>query len=194
VLFFASGLVPFMTFSYMSRWIMYGFVTNKPLLAFPIVTVTDVLFARAILEAIGSLLMVVSLCMILVFLEVDFTPYDVPQACYAWAASILFGLGMGMINAIIAMAFRGWLIGYVLVIVVLYVSSGILFMIDSVPDPYRYWLTFNPMLHAVSWMRSAYYPGYGAITLDKSYILGWALYSIFAGLLLERLIRGRLLQ
>jgi len=194
LLFFSSGLMPFMTYSYMSRWIMSGFVMNKPLLAFPIVSITDLLLARALLEMIGSLLMAVSLCTILASLGVDFIPRDIPQACYAWGAVILFGLGMGTINSIIGMAFHGWLIGYSLVIIILYVSSGILFVPDAIPDPYRYWLSFNPVLHAVTWMRSAYYPGYGAIILDKAYLLGWALYSIFAGFLLERLIRGRLLQ
>jgi capsular polysaccharide transport system permease protein len=194
LLFFSTGLMPFMTYSYLSRWMMSGFVMNKPLLAFPIVSVTDIVLARALLETIGSILMAVVLCAILASLGVDFVPRDIPQACYAWGAAILFGIGMGTINSIFAMAFHGWLIGYALVIVVLYVSSGILFVVDTVPEPYRTWLAFNPVLHAVSWMRSAYYPGYGAITLDKSYLLGWALYSIFAGFLLERLIRGRLLQ
>ncbi len=194
VLFFATGLMPFMTFSYMSRWIMFGFVMNKPLLAFPVVSVTDILLARAVLEVMGSLLMATSLCIVLAFLEVDFVPFDIPQACYAWGAAILFGLGMGVINSIIAMAFHSWLIGYALVILLLYMSSGIVFVPDAIPDPYRYWLSFNPVLHAVTWMRSAYYPGYGAIVLDKAYLLTWALYSIFGGFLLERAIRGRLLQ
>ncbi len=194
LLFFSTGLVPFMTFSYMSRWMMLGFVINKPLLAFPIVSTTDILLARALLEMIGSFLMAVALCAILASLGVDFVPRDIPQACYAWGAAILFGLGMGTINSIIAMAFHGWLIGYMLVILAVYVSCGILFVPDTIPDPYRTWLSYNPVLHAVTWMRSAYYPGYGAITLDKFYLLGWALYTIFAGFLLERLIRGRLLQ
>lgn len=194
VLFFSTGLMPFMTFSYMSRWMMYGIVMNKPLLAFPIVSVTDILLARALLEMIGSLLMGVSLCTILACLGEDFVPRDIPQAFYAWGAVLLFGLGMGTINSIVAMAFPGWMIGYALVIILLYVSSGILFVPDAIPEPYRTWLSFNPTLHAVTWMRSAYYPGYGLMIIDKSYLLGWALYTVFAGFLLERAIRGRLLQ
>jgi capsular polysaccharide transport system permease protein len=92
------------------------------------------------------------------------------------------------------MAYPAWTIGYSLIIPILYVSSGIIFLPDVIPEPYRTWLTFNPMLHGVTWMRSAYYPGYGAITLDKAYLLSWALYSMFSGFLVERLIRGRLLQ
>src|SRR5579863_1714090 len=39
-LWYATGVVPFMAFSYMSRWIMMGIALNKPLLTFPIVKVT----------------------------------------------------------------------------------------------------------------------------------------------------------
>jgi capsular polysaccharide transport system permease protein len=194
VLFFSTGLLPFMTFSYMSRWIMLGLLLNKPLLAFPVVCVTDILLSRALLEVIGSLLMAVSLCIILFFLEVDFVPYDIPQAFYAWGAVLLFGLGMGMINSVLAMAFSGWMYGYFLIVITLYACSGIIFVPDVVPDPYRTWLSFNPVLHAVTWMRSAFYPGYGVIVLDKSYLLSWCLWTIFAGFLVERAIRGRLMQ
>lgn len=194
VLFFSTGLVPFMTFSYMSRWIMLGIIINKPLLAFPLVTLTDMIFARAFTEVVGSFLMVVTLCTILWFCGVDFVPRDVPQACYAWGAAILLGLGMGIINSIISLAFVSWFLGYTLVIITLYAASGILFVADSLPEYARYPLSFNPVLHAVEWMRSAYYPGYGAQILDKGYILTWGSCTLFGGFLLERLIRGRLLQ
>ncbi len=45
----------------------------------------------------------------------------------------------------------------------------------------------------VEWMRSAYYDGYGAIVLDKTYLIAFALVTLFFGLALERLVRGKLL-
>ena len=62
------------------------------------------------------------------------------------------------------------------------------------PEVARYWLSFNPALQGVEWMRSAYYEGYGAGILDKGYMLTFAVVTIFAGFLLERLTRGRILQ
>jgi capsular polysaccharide transport system permease protein len=193
VLFFAAGLVPMMTFMYMSRWIMLGLILNRPLLAFPIVKVMDVLLARAFLEAMGSCMMTASLCTILSFLGVDFVPRDVAEASFAWGAAVLLGLGMGIINAIIAMAFPGWITGYSLIIIVFYMSSGIMFVPDALPEIARYYLSFNPVLHAVEWMRSAYYPGYGSLVLDKTYLLYWGIGTVFVGFGLERLLRGRLL-
>jgi ABC-type polysaccharide/polyol phosphate export permease len=61
------------------------------------------------------------------------------------------------------------------------------------PEIARYYLSFNPVLHAVEWMRSAYYPDYGSLVLDKTYLLYWGIGTVFVGLGLERLLRGRLL-
>jgi len=194
VLFFSTGLIPFMTFSYMSRFIMMSLVLNKPLLAFPIVKITDVLFARALLEILGSCSMTILLCLILAIIGVDFTPRDITQAAFALAASILLGLGMGIINAIIALAFFQWITGYALIIIVFYISSGVMFVPDNLPEVARYALSFNPVVHAIEWMRSAYYDGYGSLVLDKEYLLLWGFGTIFGGLLLERLIRTKLLQ
>lgn len=194
VLFFSTGLVPFMTFSYMSRWIMMGVMMNRPLLAFPIVNVMDMVLARALLEMFGSCLMTTTLCFIIWCLGVDFIPHDIDEACFALGAALLLGLGMGTLNAVITLAFHGWFIAYTLVIIGLYVSSGILFLPDALPEFAQYALSFNPVLHAVQWMRSAYYPGYGTALLDKGYLLSWGLCSAFTGFAVERLIRGRLLQ
>jgi len=194
VLYFSVGLIPFMTFSYTSRWIMIGLVLNKPLLAFPIVRITDVLFARAILEILGSCITTISLVIILWLIGVDFVPRDITQASFAFGAAILLGFGMGVINAIIGLAFYFWITAYTLVIIITYMASGVMFVPDALPEQARYYLSFNPVLHAVEWMRSAYYDGYGSIVLDKGYLLAWGVGTTFLGLLLERLIRGRLLR
>jgi capsular polysaccharide transport system permease protein len=193
VLFFATGLIPFMAFNYISRWTMVGMFFDKPLLAFPAVKVTDLLFARVFLEILGSCITAMSLLVILWIGGIDFMPRDIVQAAFAFGAAILLGTGVGMINAVIATAFPPWFTGYVLVQIILYASSGILFVPDSLPEIARYYLSFNPVLHAVEWMRSAYYPGYGSLVLDKTYLLGWCVCTIFGGLALERLIRGRVL-
>jgi capsular polysaccharide transport system permease protein len=193
ILFFATGLMPFIAFNYISRWTMLGVMLDRQLLNFPVVRILDLVLARVLLEILGSCITAISLLVILWFAGVDFIPVDVVQAGYALCAAILFGAGMGIINTIIAAAFRAWWTGYVLILIVLYAASGILFVPDSLPEAARYYLSFNPLLHAVEWMRSAYYPGYGSLILNKTYLVAWGLCSVFGGLALERLIRGRVL-
>ncbi|HJQ57146.1 MAG TPA: ABC transporter permease [Vineibacter sp.] len=192
VVFFATGLVPFFAFSYMSRFTMFSLVTNRPLLVFPAIKVLDILLARALLEILGSFCSIILLLIIFWLLDIDFTPADTVEATFALGAAMLLGAGFGILNGIIAMAVPTWATGYALVIIVLYMISGILFVSDSLPETVRYYVSFNPALQAVEWMRSAYYPDYSSI-LDKRYAIWWGLGTIFIGLLIERLVRGRLL-
>lgn len=193
ILFSATGLMPFIAFNYISRWTMLGMLFDRPLLALPVVRPSDLLFARVFLEILGSCVTAISLLTILWIGGVDFVPRDVVQAGFAFVAAILLGAGMGMVNTVIGIAFRPWVTGYFLIMIILYAASGIIFIPDALPETARYYLSFNPVLQAVEWMRSAYYPGYGALVLDKAYLMYWCVCTIFGGLAMERLVRGRLL-
>jgi capsular polysaccharide transport system permease protein len=87
-----------------------------------------------------------------------------------------------------------WIMGYHLTVVILWITSGVYFVPHALPEPLRYIISFNPVVHGVEWMRSAYYEGYGTSFIDKPYIIGYGAFWLCAGLLLERAVRGRLLQ
>ncbi|WP_210162195.1 ABC transporter permease [Methyloferula stellata] len=193
-LWFATGIIPFMAFNYMSRFIMMGILLNKPLLLFPTVKITDILFARAIVEVLSAGLVILIVLVIFWALGIDFMPIDIVQASFALLAMMLLGLGFGVINAIIAAALPFWMTGYALCMIVFWMSSGILFVPEALPAFAREWLAYLPYLQGVEWMRSAYYEGYGASILDKTYLLSWGVATLFTGLALERLVRGRMLQ
>jgi capsular polysaccharide transport system permease protein len=42
-------------------------------------------------------------------------------------------------------------------------------------------------------MRSAYYEGYGAAMLDKTYLISFSIVVLFLGLVMERLMRGKIM-
>jgi len=193
-LWFATGVIPFMAFNYIARFIMLGVVLNRPLLSFPAVKITDVLFARAVIEVLNAGLVILILFAIFWALGIDFMPVDVTQASLALLAMMLLGLGFGVINAIIAAAMPFWVTGYVLVSIILWAASGVLFVPDALPEAVRKPLSYLPTLQGVEWMRSAYYEGFGANVLDKTYLVTFGLVTLFAGLALERLVRGKVLQ
>jgi capsular polysaccharide transport system permease protein len=192
-LWFATSIVPFMSFSYMSRFIQLGIVLNKPLMTFPVLKVTDVLFARAIVEVLNSGVVVLVLMLIFWCGGVDFVPSDPVEACYAMLAAMLLGVGFGVVSAVITAMTMMWVATYGLLVVLLWMISGILFVPASLPAIAQYWLSFLPTLQVVEWMRSAYYDGYAAPLLDKEYALAWGVGSLFVGLVMERFLRGRLL-
>lgn len=189
----ATGIVPFMCFSYMSRFIQLGAITNKQLLAYPVLKFTDIMFARALVEVLSAGVVILTLAGIFWVYDIDFMPLDPIEACYALLASALLGLGMGVINAPLTGLAPMWATGYALVTILLWMTSGVVFVPDALPEQVRDILSYNPVLQCVEWMRASYFEGYGQSILDKTYTLSWGCGSLFIGLAVERLLRGTLL-
>jgi capsular polysaccharide transport system permease protein len=62
-----------------------------------------------------------------------------------------------------------------------------------VPHPYYDWLLFNPIIHGLESIRSAFAPEYHAIPeLNLSYLYGFALGAVFFGLALHNHFATRL--
>lgn len=124
-LWFSTGVVPFMIFSYTARFVMLGIVLNRPLLAFPNIKILDILFSRAIIECLISGLVIIVLMVIFLVVGIDFMPHDPVQAFYALLASFWLGIGFGIFNSIIAMIFVQWITVFMLFIVVLWMTGGV---------------------------------------------------------------------
>ena len=77
----------------------------------------------------------------------------------------------------------------VLFIILMYISSGIVFLPTQMPEQIRYYLSFNPLLSCVEWMRSAYFPDYPTSMIDKTYVIEFSLVTLPIGIVLERLLR-----
>jgi capsular polysaccharide transport system permease protein len=193
-LWFATGVVPFMIFSYTARFVMLGIALNRPLLAFPNIKILDILFSRVIIECLISALVVIVLMVIFLMLGIDFMPHDIPQAFYALLAAYWLGIGMGIINAIAAMIWIQWVTVFVLYTVILWLTGGVFFVPNSMPEYIRDLLWFHPTIHCSEWLRNAFFSSYNSMVLDKTYVLSLATICVFVGLALERLIRGRMLS
>lgn len=191
--FFATGLVPFIAFLYISRFMMVSVQQTRPLLAFPIVKIVDLLAASAILEVLSSCCAIIVFLIVLMAFGIDITPLDPVQAAFALCAAMLLGLAFGVFNSLLLMAIPIWSTVSSLFHVFLYATSGIFFVPSSLPPTLRYYLSFNPLLQTIEWMRSAYYDGYGDELLDKRYPVSFAIVLLFLGLFIERLFRGRFL-
>ena len=123
-LFVATGVVPFWTFTYLTRMMMLSLIRSRPLLAFPEVKILDMLFAAALLEIVSAFFLVIIFLLIAWFVGIDAMPRDIVQAAYALGAAILLGLGFGLLNGLIVLAFPPWITGYSLVVIILWLTSG----------------------------------------------------------------------
>lgn len=193
VLFIATGTVPYMVFSYLSRFMMLSTITTKPLVVFPDVKILDVLFSSAILEVLTSCLVVIILLILALISGVDFWPRDLVDASLALLASVLLGIGFGLFNGVIAFAIPFWHTVYALINILLWLSSGVAFVASNLPDKLRVIACYLPTLQIVEWMRTSYYDDYSIQILDRAYAIKFAVITILGGLLLERAMRGYLM-
>ena len=133
-LFFATGLLPFMCFNYMSRFTCLGVMLNKPLLGFPIVKVADLLLARGILEVLNAAVVVMVTIVILAAMGVEVWPPRPLEAMYAMLACMTLGFGYGVVNGVIAGIFPFWFTPFSLSQIVLWMASGVIMVPDELPE------------------------------------------------------------
>lgn len=192
--FFATGLIPTLAFMYVSRFMSLSLILNRPMLTFPAVTVVDVMLARAFLEVVAAFITLVFVMTIIYAIGDNPFPWDLSEAVKAYLSALLLAVGVGVLAGVIVMFSPFFATIYALMMILVYLGSGTLFVISSLPDVISTPLSYNPVVHAVEWMRVAYYPTYSTKILDKEYLIGFGMTSLFLGLLLERVLRGRMLE
>lgn len=193
-IFFATGLVPTLAFMYVSRFMTLSLIMNRNMLAFPVVRPADIMHGRAVLEIVGSCLMVAMMFLVMLVLGDNPYPVDTGAAVAAFATSLAMAVGVGMIVGCVSMVAPFFVTIYVLSTILLYLLSGTLFVAAVLPAPIAYALSWNPLLHCVEWMRIAYMPSYPDQLVDRTYAVGFALAVMFLGFLVERLMRRVLTQ
>lgn len=194
VLFFTTALIPALGVRYISRFTLASVIQNKPLTAFPIVKFMDIILARCILEAAAFCCVVALLAVILFLLGETVQPEYPVGAAEAFLTTVLLGLGMGAFFGVIAIKMPGISIPFMLAYIVLYMTSGVIFIPSALPQQVIVVVSWNPVLHAVEWMRESYYLGYNSAVLDKEYVVGIGLGFLFFALLMEKTFRSMLMK
>jgi capsular polysaccharide transport system permease protein len=194
VVYFGLSVLPFVIYTYLSRQIVISLAENCPLLYFNPVKVFDILLARGILEAAGSVVVFIIFVCIFAVYSTDFSPRDWPGIVFAVAATIYFSFSIGVPNALIARVLPVWYLLFNLSIPVFWLASGIIFFPSAIPDPYDRWLALNPLLQCVEWIRYAYYEDYPDKLLNIPYLITFATACLAVSLIAERLARRVLLS
>ncbi|MBB4570850.1 ABC transporter permease [Rhizobium leucaenae] len=177
--FYATGLVPTLTFMYVSRFMGYSLIMNRSMLAFPEVQVFDVMIGRAFLEIVAACIMLFLIVGILWALGEKPFPFDLERAVCCYLATILLAVGCGTVVGVASMFMPIIVTAYALIIILLYVSSGTIFVASNLPDPLANALAYNPLLVCVEWMRTAFYETYSDKLVDQQYVLAWGIGTLF---------------
>src|SRR3984893_6412046 len=139
VVYFGFSVLPFVIYVYFSRQIVISLAENRPLLYFNRVKIFDILLARGILEATGSVVVFIIFICIFAVYATGFSPRDWPGLVFAVSATIYFSFSFGVPNALIAQVLPVWSILFNFSIPAFWLASGIVFFPTAIPDPFYPW-------------------------------------------------------
>lgn len=185
-LFYASGLVPLLMYMDISAKLATSIRFSRPLLMYPRVTLADAFLARAILASITQILVAAIVFMGILLAFESRTTVDLPKLVRGLSMAIELAIGVGILNCYLFQRFPVWERVWAILNRPMFLISCVLFLFDDVPEPFKSWLWFNPIVHIVGQVRSGIYPYYDAFYVAPFYVSGFALVTACVGLLLLR--------
>ncbi|MCF1480478.1 hypothetical protein FS782_26075 [Agrobacterium vitis] len=192
--FVATGVIPYILCLYPARMMCFAIDSNKSLFLFPVIRPIDMIVARAVVEFLTAFTVVFIFCITLYAFGVDIMPPNVALWASSLLATVYFSICFGVLNTVCFTLFKMWNAIFIGCILIMYASSGTFALPQTFSPEVRAIIWFNPLLHCVEWLRSAYYEGYGDDMLSKTYLLWFSTFLLFLGLTGERFLRGKLMS
>jgi capsular polysaccharide transport system permease protein len=182
-IFYATGLLPFYTYTNVSQKVAQALGYSRQLLAYPRVTVVDALVARYVLNLMTQLL-VAYLVLAGLRVMMDTGTQLVPShVILGFAMAAALAAGVGVLNCFLMSMFPIWSSAWSVFTRPLLLISGVMFLVDAVPPEWRIYLLWNPLVHIIAEVRSGFYHGYEPAYVSPAYVFGVALATGLAGLL-----------
>lgn len=175
-MFYATGLLPFLMFSDLSSKTAQAINYSKQLLAYPRVTFVDAILSRFFLNFLTQLLVGAIVLVGIILIFDTRTTFEAGKILSALAMAGALGLGIGTFNCFLMSMFPIWQRVYSILTRPLLLVSAVIFTLESIPEPYRSWLWYNPLVHIVGLLRAGFYHSY-----DAAYAMPIYVYSIAAG-------------
>jgi capsular polysaccharide transport system permease protein len=193
-IFYYTGIIPYHLFVHTSSSMTNAIIGNGAVLQLPLVSTFDVVMARGLVEIVTDIVVAIILLAGFFAAGIGLLPHDLPALSASVIVVSLFGCGIGFINAVINAFFKSWDKIWAQLTRTLYFCSGIFYVPGMMPDWVRDILVWNPILHAVDWFRSSFFPEYEPHWLDRFYLTIVAVVSLAVGLCLERGLRRYLYE
>ncbi len=183
-IFYATGLLPFMIYLSASNKLATSLTFSRALLVYPSVTFVDALVARFLLEFLTQLLVFYILISGILLIFDTQTALDLPgiALCFAMVAALIIGVGVA--NCFLMTRFPLWARFWAILNRPMLLISGIIFLPENVPEPYRTYMLYNPLVHIVGQMRKSFYPYYDAPYISVTFVFGISLLLTVVGLIL----------
>lgn len=188
------GMLAFFMFRRTATQVTGAISANLALFTYRQVKPVDAVLVRGGLE--GFLMIVVASILLTgaALFGHSVMPADPLTVLEAFFGLWLVGMGFGLVASVAGelVPELGRVINFVMM--PLFLVSGVILPLASVPLPHRDWLMLNPVAHGLEAVRLGFSPYYHAVPgMSISYLYGFALVSIFLGLALHRRFALRLL-
>lgn len=180
------GLVFIFMFKRTSTQAQNAISANLALYTYRQVKPIDTVIVRALLEGFLSLLIGLLLAIGANFFGIKFIPIEPILLMGSFINLWLLALGLGLIGAIGILLIPELEKIIRLTQTPIYLTSGAIIPISTIPEPYQHWLLFNPIVHSMESARksmSIYY--HTSPEINFFYPAAFSLVSLFLGLLLH---------
>ena len=174
--FLVTGILPFFIFRNLARRVPKAVSTNRSLFSYRQVKPFDALLARGVVEV--GLYSAVYLSALLLLGWVGYHAFPVAplELMVVSTVIVILGFGLGLLFSVLIHnrprvdTFIGMLF------LPLYILSGVIFPLHSLPYEYRQWLMWNPVLHLIDLSRTMFIPHYQPLPgVNLTYPAAWAL-------------------
>jgi capsular polysaccharide transport system permease protein len=182
VLFYSTGMIPFLMYQEVNSKLAAAITFSRQLLIYPSVTLIDALVARFLLNYLTQLLIGFILFSGILLIYDTRTVLDLPAIALGFAMAGVLAAGIGVMNAFLFGYFPAWMRIWTVLNRPLFLISGAFFLFEDIPEPYRSYMWYNPLVHVIAQMRRGFYPFYEAEYVSLIYVFGLSLFLIMAGL------------
>jgi capsular polysaccharide transport system permease protein len=192
--FLATGLIPFFFFQKLVTRLLDGIEANRSLFSYRQVKPIDGLVGRAIVESMMNMIVYLVTLLILAWLGFHVIPAMPLEMIGVNLMIMMFGFAFGLLTAVLCHGRERLRSVIRMTFFPLYLASGVIFSVDTLPREYLEWLLLNPLLHLIELSRHSFIPAYRPVDgINAWYPAGWILVCGAWGLSLYWVNRFRLL-
>lgn len=186
ILFYASGMLPFLIYSGIQSAVQSALRYSRPLLMYPAVSWIDAVFARGIVEAIiGLCVLILVLCGALEYAGMSAALRIGPMVQAVVMLTVL-GFGIGVFNCALAGLYPVWGTIWSMLSRPIFLGAGVIFLYDGLTPVLQAILWYTPWVHMTGLFRSGVYATYSPDYIEPVVVMLWALPVLLLGLLLLR--------
>jgi capsular polysaccharide transport system permease protein len=187
------GLLAYFVFERVSTQTTNAISGNRSLFAYRQVLPIDAMLTRAVLELVVLAVVAMVVFGAAALLGHNVLPSDPLEALTAIAALWLLAIGWGQMRAVFQDLVPEIEIVLNFVMKPMYLISGVIVPLASIPLPYRDWLMYNPVAQGIEATREAFAANYHAASgLSVPYLVSCTLVLLFVGMVLMRQFSARL--